>query len=119
MIQGLKVKRVAPGPVSKHADDAAIDRFTVRMKDKMALGRACGRGGWNDPLDCSTATLSELLHAQVAKGDPVDLANYAMMLSERGSPILAQGQTDTSPSHSPTLVGSRAGGAGYSLAEQV
>lgn len=74
----------------QHPDDQAVDRFAVAMKAKLAVARANGRGGWDDPAQCTVDHLSNLLHSHVAKGDPVDVANFAMMLHQRGSGIKEQ-----------------------------
>jgi len=73
---------------SQHPDDAAVDRFAAAMKEKLAKKRADGRGGWEDKTRCSQQFLSELLFGHVQKGDPVDVANLAMMLHQRGEGIL-------------------------------
>ena len=71
----------------EHPDDLAVDRFAVAMKAKLAKKRADGRGGWQDKGDCSQQFLSDLLRGHVGKGDPVDVANLAMMLHQRGEEI--------------------------------
>lgn len=68
-----------------HSDDIAVGRFAALMKAKLAASRAKGRGGWDDPAQCSTDYLRQLLHEHVAKGDPVDVANFCMMLSHYGA----------------------------------
>lgn len=73
-----------------HPDDVAVDKFATAMKAKLAKKRADGRGGWEDPKQCSVEFLSELLHGHIAKGDPVDVGNLAMMLFNRGSGIVRQ-----------------------------
>ncbi len=80
---------LATAPVQvQHSDDAAIDRFATTMKAKMAASRAKGRGGWDDPVQCSVEKLAAMLCQHVEKGDPVDIANFAMMVHERqGSAI--------------------------------
>lgn len=60
-----------------HTDDLAVNRFAVAMKAKMAKKRGEGRGGWEM---CSIAELRRMLHAHLNKGDPVDVANFCMML---------------------------------------
>lgn len=72
-----------------HEDDLAVDRFAQAMKAKLARKRAQGFSGWNDPSDCSMELLSKLLVEHVGKGDPVDVANFSMMLHQRGERILA------------------------------
>lgn len=71
-----------------HADDIAIDRFAAAMKAKMAESRAKGRGGWEDPAQCSNAHLAELLIAHLCKGNDgtyEDVAIFCMMLHHRGA----------------------------------
>ncbi|RWR30485.1 hypothetical protein D2T29_12505 [Sinirhodobacter populi] len=69
-----------------HLDDAAVDRFASAMKAKLAKKREDGRGGWSGP-DCSAPILSQMLREHVEKGDPIDVANFAMMLHQRGERI--------------------------------
>lgn len=83
-IEALKYATPAP----YHFDDVAVDRFAEAMKAKLARKRADGRGGWDDKELCSQAFLSNLLRGHVDKGDPVDVANFAMMLHQRGEAIL-------------------------------
>lgn len=70
-----------------HPDDVAVDDFAVEMKVKMAAARAKGRGGWEDPAQCSADDLSRMLRDHVDKGDPRDVANFCMMLHQRGEAI--------------------------------
>lgn len=70
-----------------HPDDVAVDEFAAVMKDKLAKKRAEGRGGWEDKSQCTAEFLSSLLREHVAKGDPVDVANLAMMLHQRGERV--------------------------------
>lgn len=78
-------------PVSQkeaaHSDDLAVDRFAAAMKAKLAKKREEGRGGWDGPT-CSAEILSQMLRKHVEKGDPVDVANLAMMLQQRGEGIV-------------------------------
>lgn len=67
-----------------HPDDIAVDKFAAAMKAKMAKQRAKGRGGWDDKEDCPTERLQKMLVGHIAKGDPVDVGNFAMMLWNRG-----------------------------------
>ncbi|MEF3068105.1 hypothetical protein [Pandoraea apista] len=67
----------------QHPDDAAVDRFSVAMKAKLAKKRAQGRGGWDDERVCSPDDLARMLVDHVRKGDPVDVGNLAMMLFNR------------------------------------
>ncbi len=66
-----------------HPDDAAVDRFAAAMKSKLARKRDEGRGGWDDPAQCTVEYLAELLISHLPKGDPVDIGNFSMMLHQR------------------------------------
>lgn len=63
----------------RHPDDIAVDRFAAAMKEKLAVKRAQGRSGWDDPEQCSLDYLVRLFHDHVSKGDPIDIGNFAMM----------------------------------------
>lgn len=78
---------VVPAPEAQHTDDKAVDRFAAAMKRKLAQKREEGRGGWDDPEQCSAEYLSNLLRDHVEKGDPLDVGNLAMMLHQRGERI--------------------------------
>ena len=72
-------------PDKQHPDDVAVDAFAVIMKAKLKRARdEKGRGGWQD---MSAAELSAMLREHVEKGDPVDVANLAMMLHQNGRGI--------------------------------
>lgn len=73
-----------------HFDDHSVDEFSVAMKDKLSLKRKDGLGGWEDKAQCSNEHLSRLLRSHVDKGDPVDVANLAMMIHQRGEKISPQ-----------------------------
>ncbi|WP_414614822.1 hypothetical protein [Stenotrophomonas geniculata] len=74
----------------QHPDDLAVDAFAAAMKAKMAEARAKGRGGWEDPAQCTAEDLSRMLRDHVEKGDPRDVANFCMMLHQRGEAIVAR-----------------------------
>lgn len=67
----------------RHADDVAVDTFAQAMKNKLAEKRAQGAGGWDKPDECTVETLVQMLIENISKGDPVDIANFAMMLFHR------------------------------------
>lgn len=71
-------------------DRLAVDAFADAMKDKLDAARAKGRGGWEDPAQCTAADLSRMLRDHVEKGDPRDVANFCMMLHQRGEAIAAR-----------------------------
>lgn len=73
---------------SAQIDDAAILRFSHAMLGKMKAARRKGRSGWQDKKLCTQDSLSEMLRKHVEKGDPVDVANFCMMLHQRGERIL-------------------------------
>lgn len=78
----------APGGLEDdvlHSDDVAVNHFAKLMKAKMGLARAKGRGGWDDPEKCSVDYLRRLLYEHLDKGDPVDVANFCMMLKHYGA----------------------------------
>lgn len=68
-----------------HTDDLAVDAFSAAMKAKLARKRLEGRGGWES---CGAEVLSTLLREHIEKGDPVDVANLAMMLHQNGQRIV-------------------------------
>lgn len=77
--------------VDPHPDDLAVDRFTAamaeKMKSKLAEKRGQGVTGWDDPEACHIDYLVSLLLEQIherAVLDPIDIANIAMMIHERG-----------------------------------
>jgi hypothetical protein len=72
-----------------HSDDVAVDRFAAAMKAKLAKQRAKGYGGWET---CPVERLQGMLFKHVPKGDPVDVANFAMMLSARGAATVYEEQ---------------------------
>jgi len=42
-----------------------------------------GRGGWDKPNECDVEDLAAMLVQHVEKGDPVDIANFCMMIWNR------------------------------------
>lgn len=69
-----------------HPDDAAVDEFAALLKVKLASARAKGRSGWRDP-SWTAADINRQMHAHAAKGDPLDVAAYAMFLALRGEAV--------------------------------
>ena len=75
----------------EHPDDLAVDRFATAMKAKLKWERdERNRSGWQD---MSAADLSRLLYEHLPKGDPIDVANLAMMLHQNGQQIEAPATT--------------------------
>jgi hypothetical protein len=64
-------------------DEHALHRFTMEMRTKLAQKRRQGRGGWWDSSECTVHELARQMIAVIEKGDPVDVANYCMMLYTR------------------------------------
>lgn len=69
-----------PPALAAHTDDQAVDLLAAAMKAKLAIQRARGYGGWDEPKRCPVERLAGMLVDHIAKGDPVDVANFAMML---------------------------------------
>jgi len=68
-----------------HPDDIAVDKFAAMMKEKLAKAREKGRGGWDNPDKCTPEALARMLVQHVHKGDPIDVANFCMMIVMRGA----------------------------------
>ncbi len=83
--------RDEPEPGSAAFDDAAVDRFAEVLKAKMAKSRAKGRYGWWDPEDTSHAYMLRSMHEHIAKGDPLDVALFAMFLDFHGWATISLG----------------------------
>lgn len=81
-------------PLANYPDACHVQRFADAMKAKMATSALKGRSGWNDPMQCTDASLRRLLVKAVRKGDPVDVGNFAMMLFTRGVRTLLPSLTD-------------------------
>jgi len=67
---------------SVHSDDDAIDNFANAMREKMALNREMGRSG---SQTCPVDVLWQMLREHIDKGDPVDVANLAMVIHHRSA----------------------------------
>ena len=75
-------------PPKPSFDDGHIDQFAYAMKRKMSEAGRKGRSGWHRKDECSAEDLSRMLREHVEKGDPVDVANFCMMLHQRSERIL-------------------------------
>lgn len=93
---------MCPSVGEPHSDDLAVDRFFAAMKAKLAKKRDDGYSGWDDSDDCSVEHLSYLLVQHLHKGDPIDIANFAMMLHQRGSRLIVDEETAAISKLSPT-----------------
>lgn len=65
-------------------DEVALRIFSAQMIAKLRKKAAQGRGGWQT---CSQEDLTRMLREHVEKGDPVDVANFCMMLAALGMSI--------------------------------
>lgn len=68
----------------QHSDDFAVDRMAAAMKKKLAEKREQGYGGWEH---CEASNLRNKLYNHMEKGDPLDVANFCMMLWNRGDSV--------------------------------
>ncbi len=76
------------GSAAAQADDAAVDQFAAMLKVKLAKARAKGRSGWRDPA-WPASDINRQMHEHAVKGDPLDVAAYAMFLALRGESSVA------------------------------
>lgn len=81
-----------PTPAQPHFDDLVVDQFAANLKAKLARQRAKGHGDWHDKQKCPDGRLQQMLIDHIAKGDPVDVANFAMFLWHRGESTLVPAQ---------------------------
>lgn len=84
----MRDRQVEKESAAARLDGCAVDRLADAMKLKLAHKRRQGRGGWRVKEDCTQADLSLMLREHVEKGDPVDVANFCMMLHHRKEAIL-------------------------------
>ncbi|MNZ12911.1 Helix-turn-helix domain protein [compost metagenome] len=70
--------------VAREPDADSVAAFAEKMRERMLAAGEAGRTGWQD------AELDDLWLALVralADGSPVDVANYCMMIEERGDQL--------------------------------
>lgn len=65
-------------------DELMVDSLAEAMKAKLCVTARQGRGGWQQ---CEPEELRRQLGEALIKGDPVDVANYCMMLFSMGEKI--------------------------------
>ena len=87
-----------------YAEDKAVDSFASRMKWKLAKARERGKYGWQDK-NWTPEEISQALREHVAKGDPVDVANYCMFLAARNEPITEPAQEEITDAEILTAAG--------------
>lgn len=80
---------VSLGSKQPHVDDHMVDKFAFDAKAKMMRNRNKGRGGWENRKETPVATLVDMMLEHVEKGDPMDVALFAMMLVMRDDRIPA------------------------------
>lgn len=86
----LEALESAPkAPPEQDPDEHGWADFSQACRAKMARKREQGRGGWHDPRECPPGSLQQMLIAHLAKGDPIDVANFAMMIWNRGESVRA------------------------------
>jgi hypothetical protein len=66
----------------KKALDALVAAFASDIVRKLTRKALEGKSGWDDP-DWTTEQIEQALRDHVDKGDPVDVANFAMFLWNR------------------------------------
>ena len=75
---------------NENADELGVFRFSNAMNKKLAQKREEGRGGWNREPGGGYGTgiprLRRMLLEHIEKGDPVDIANFCMMIWNRENP---------------------------------
>lgn len=79
--------RPFPAQVDQHPDNQGVDMFAAAMKTKLAEARAKGRHGWCESW-LQDKQLAELMVGHIPKGNAgnfEDIANFAMMLHQRGA----------------------------------
>lgn len=69
----------------QNADELGVQNFANRLNKRLDEKRALGYAGWHDVLLCPIERLEALYRRAVKEGNLVDVGNYAMMLTERGS----------------------------------
>lgn len=90
---------------NQHPDNLAVDRFATAMKTKLAEGRTNGWNSWDKPW-VKDEQLAELLVEHLPKGNPgnfEDIANFAMMLQQRGADPLELTQAYNKQNPGPDL----------------
>lgn len=75
----------APADYCGAQDQHCVNHFAHAMSAKMAVSAAKGRSGWDDRKRVSDNDLRLMLREHVEKGDPIDVANFCMMLYMRGA----------------------------------
>jgi len=83
MREMLRIQMAREGFAAARADENGVDALARAMKEKLHAKRLEGYGGWNKPDECTVEHLAKLLLDHLPKGDPVDIANFAMMLFNR------------------------------------
>jgi hypothetical protein len=84
------MRRIDPDDCfDQRVDNRGVKNLAAAMVKKLAEKRNEGRSGWHDPDQCTVKRLKLMLHGHLKRGDMVDIANFAMMLHNRGDGGLA------------------------------
>ena len=65
------------------ADYRLVQHAASAMREKLALARSRGRGGWWNDKECTIELLRHLLREHLEKGDMRDVMNLAAMVYVR------------------------------------
>ena len=85
-------------PKPLHPDDAMVEAAALAMREKLAAKRKEGRGGWEE---MSMGALNSMLVNHIAKGDPVDVLNFAAMIHARGGKTSLKKLAPAQPGKAP------------------
>lgn len=75
------IRKISPRNDDERKLVAAVDRFATHMKVKLLRKARVGYDGWDT---VAPTRIAQLFQDHLTKGDPVDLANFLMMLHRRG-----------------------------------
>jgi (2Fe-2S) ferredoxin len=74
----------SPDDIEILMDRILVKEASYAMEKKLEKSREKGRGGWWDNGQCSIEDLKRMLEDHLAKGDMVDVMNFAAMIFVRG-----------------------------------
>ena len=81
--QALLDENGPPHIYDELADFQLVGYAANAMREKLALARSRGRGGWWDETECTIEHLRSLLRGHIEKGDMRDVLNLAAMIYVR------------------------------------
>lgn len=82
-IASLNAGQIQPEVAEIIADTRLQQHVAILMREKLAISRAKGKGGWWRSKDCSIEFLRGMLQVAIQKGDMVDIINFAAMIHIR------------------------------------